>query len=62
MSFSLLTWQPSWIILFPFPLTSAQLFGDDLLIKGYAANITLAFVSHQYNGAANHVAPLQWCC
>jgi hypothetical protein len=48
--------------LFPFPLTPAQLVGDGLPIKLCAANVTLALITHQYSGAANHVAPLQWCC
>jgi hypothetical protein len=56
---------PSWINSISFSAYSnpiIQLLGDGLLIKGYAANITLAFITHQYNGAANHGAPLQWCC
>ncbi len=46
--------------LFPFPLTTAQLLGNDLLIKGCAANMTLALITHQYNGAANHVASIRY--
>jgi hypothetical protein len=59
MSFSLLIGRHLGLILFPFPLTPAQLpvLFDDLLIKECAANITLVFVTHQYNGAANQVAP-----
>jgi hypothetical protein len=45
--------------LFPFPRTPAQLLGNDLLIKGCAANMTLAFITHQYNGAANVLHPFQ---
>ena len=48
--------------LFSFPLTPAQLLSDGLPIKGCAANMTIVLVTHHYNGAANHVAPLQWCC
>ena len=50
------------LILFPLLLTSAQLLSDGLLIKGCAANMTIVLITHHYNGAANHVAPLQWCC
>jgi hypothetical protein len=31
-------------------------------LKQCVANMTLAFVTHQYSGAAKHVATLQWCC
>ena len=48
--------------LFPLPLTPAQLLSDGLPIKGCAANTTIVLITHHYNGAANHVAPLQWCC
>jgi hypothetical protein len=63
MSFCLLVLPPSCINLFAFWLTPAQLLGDDLLIKRCAANMTLAFITHQKivlltmlhlcNGAAN---------
>jgi hypothetical protein len=48
--------------LFPLPLTPAHLLSDGLPIKGCAANMTIVLITHHYNGAANHVAPLQWCC
>jgi hypothetical protein len=52
MSFFLLIW----------PLTPAQLLGYGLPIKGCAAKMTIVLITHHYNGNANHVAPLQWCC
>jgi hypothetical protein len=58
MFFSLLIWPLSRINSISFSETPAQLLGDGLLIKGCAADITLAFVTHQYKDAANHVAPL----
>jgi hypothetical protein len=45
--------------MFPLPLTPAQLLSDGLPIKGCAANMTNVLITHHYNGAANHVAPLQ---
>jgi hypothetical protein len=24
--------------------------------------MTIDFITHHYSGAANHAAPLQWCC
>ncbi len=45
--------------LFPFPRTPAQLLGNDLLIKECAADMTLPFITHQYNGAANVLRPFQ---
>jgi hypothetical protein len=47
--------------LFPLLLTPAQLLSNGLPIKGCAANMTIVLITHHYNGAANHVAPLQWC-
>jgi hypothetical protein len=58
----LLILPPFVLNLFPFPLTPAQFLGNGLLIKGWSANMTLALTNHKYNCAANHVAPLQYCC
>ncbi len=48
----------SWEYLFRiFGIVSLQC-TSKILIKTCAANITVAFITHQYNGAANHLAPL----
>jgi hypothetical protein len=39
-------------------LTSAEIIGDVLTNRQCAANMTLAFVTHQYIGAANHLTPM----
>ncbi len=44
--------------MFAFMLTSAEIIGDVLTNRQCAANMTLALVTHQYIGAANHLTPM----
>ncbi len=43
---------------FAFMLTSAEIIGYVLPNRLCATNMTLAFVTHQYIGAANHLTPM----
>ena len=50
------------IILFPFPLTTADWIGIVWTIRRGAANNWVLLVQRQYIGAANLLAPIYWCC
>ena len=50
------------IILFPFPLTTADWIGIVSTIRRGAANNWVLLVQRQYIGAANLLAPIYWCC
>jgi hypothetical protein len=60
-SFSMLIWLPNGKNVFPFLLTAAKLLGDDQTIS-HGANTSFLFITHQYIGAANQIAPMYWCC
>jgi hypothetical protein len=51
-------WLPSWKI----HISVTALASNVQPNRRSAANMLLLIIQHQYIGAANHLAPMCWCC
>ncbi len=51
-------WLPSWKI----HIYVTALASNVQPNRRGAANMLLLFIKHRYIGAANHLAPMYWCC